>query len=263
MMTRLLSWTGILLVVLMLVGVPVAAAQSPGLQGGDPSFDATAAEEEGYWYSRYNVGNLAMVSGMGETFMPEPEMVEAMIKMADSNPNDGDTPMPPGNPALLVSVYASGDPHYTQAVVDSDFATQHWDPASFDKTVTAEALGWTIIKEIEWAKQFHVDSHFGQIEDNFGAQWRFMGLVLVAEAKMQGQYALEMLKNQDGLIVNSGCIHRDPDGSAGQAVCDRGVDAFHERRDGPDLFLQRDHRRRRGAGAVRAQGRQPGLSLRR
>jgi len=166
-------------------------------------FDATAAEEEGYWYSRYNLGNLVMRSGMGETFMPEMEMMNAMIQMVDANPDDGDTVMPPENVALLQSVYANGDPHYITQVVPSDFGTQRWDPASFDTTVTARAMGWTIIKETEWAKQFHVDSHFGTPEDDFGAQWRFVGMALNAEAKMQAQYALKMLKNEQGLIADS------------------------------------------------------------
>lgn len=189
---------------MLMVAIPlVAAAQGPTLQGGNPNFDATAAEEEGYWYSRYNLGNLVMRSGLGDTFMPDMDMVQQMIQMADADPNDGDTAMPPQNAALLKSVYASGDPHYTQRVDVDDFATQRWDPATFDKTVTTPALGWTMIKEIEWAKQFHVDDHFGTPSDSFGAQWRFVGLVLTAEAKMQAQFALQMLKNEQGLIANS------------------------------------------------------------
>ncbi|MFQ6044375.1 MAG: hypothetical protein ACE5PV_26280 [Candidatus Poribacteria bacterium] len=27
-----------------------------------------------------------------------------------------------------------------------------------------------MIKEVEWAKQFHVDDHFGTPDDDFGAQ---------------------------------------------------------------------------------------------
>jgi hypothetical protein len=200
---RKLSFIGTLLAVLSLLVISTVMAQGPAIEGGNPNFDATAAEEEGYWYSRYNLGNLVFRSGLGETFMPDMDMIQQMIKMADADPNDGDTAMPPKNPALLKSVYASGDPHYTQPVDVSDFGTQRWDPATFDKTVTSRALGWTMIKEIEWAKQFHVDSHFGTPDDSFGAQWRFVGLVLNAEAKMQAQYALQMLKNDQGLIANS------------------------------------------------------------
>lgn len=193
--------------------VPVATDVAPTLQPTDEptvaptepliAFDKTAAEEEGYWYSRYNMGNLAMISGLGDTFMPEMSMMEDMIKMVDSNLDDGDVPMPPVNASLLTTVYASGDPHYVQAIDMMDFGTQRWDPTTFDKTITPRAMGWLIIKEIEWAKQFHVDDHFGTPSDNFGAQWRFVGMVITAEAKMQTQYALQMLMNEQGLFPNS------------------------------------------------------------
>ncbi len=182
---------------LFLVGTP------PQIIGQNPSFDPTAAEEEGYWYSRYNLGNLVMRSGLGGTFMPSPEMIGQMVKMADADPTDGDTAMPPQNAALLDSVYASGDPHYITKFNADDFGTQRWDANTFDKTVTARAMGWTIMKETEWAKQFHVDDHFGTPTNNFGAQWRFVGLVLNAEAKMQAQYAINNLMNEDGLFADS------------------------------------------------------------
>ena len=176
---------------------------APRIIGQNPDFDSTAAEEEGYWYSRYNLGNLVMRSALGDTFMPESAMVKQMIQMADADPSDGDTAVPPLNAALLKSVYASGDPHDITKLDVNDFGTQRWDPSTFDKTVTASAMGWTIIKETEWAKQFHVDDHFGIPTDNFGAQWRFVGLVMNAEAKMQAQYALTNMMNQDGLFVDS------------------------------------------------------------
>ncbi len=182
-----------------------AATEAVGGTGSESpiAFDSTAAEEEGYWYSRYNLGNLVMRSGMGEPFVPEMEMVQAMMQMVDADPGDGDTVMAPVNPALLQAVYASGDPHYTQAIDPVDLGTQRWDPSSFDTTIAARAMGWTIIKETEWAKQFHVDNHFGTVEDNFGAQWRFVGLVMNASAKMQLQYALSNLLNSDGYFANS------------------------------------------------------------
>lgn len=146
-----------------------------------------------------------MISGMGDTFMPDMAMIQQMIQMADANPNDGDTATPPMNAALLSTIYASGDPHFVQPIdmTMTDFGTMRWNPATFDRKVTSRAMGWTIIKEVEWAKQFHVDSHFGTPTDNFGAQWRFVGLVITAEAKMQAQHALQMLKNAQGLIADS------------------------------------------------------------
>lgn len=196
-----LVWSLLLIVSLLLPAV--AAAQDTTLIGGDPTFDETAAEEEGYWYSRYNMSNLTMVSGLGEPFMPDMAMMQQMMQMADANPDDGDTPMPPVGTTLLQSIYASGDPHFTQPVDMADFATMQWNPATFDTTVTTSAMGWTMIKEVEWAKQFHVDDHFGAITDDFGAQWRFIGMVIVAEAKMQAQYALQQMLNADGLFANS------------------------------------------------------------
>jgi len=181
---------------------PAPTAVSP-TQAPKVTFTGTDAEEEGYWYSRYNLGNLVMRSGLGDTFMPEKEMVKQMIQMVDTNRHDGDTAMPPLHVTLLQSVYASGDPHYIKSFNPDDFATQRWDPATFDKTVTSRALGWTMIKENEWAKQFHVDFHFGTPKDDFGAQYRFVGMVLNAESKMQAQFALKKLKNEQGLIANS------------------------------------------------------------
>jgi len=184
------------IMLLSLLITPLAAAQGP-------AFDGTAAEEEGYWYSRYNLGSLVFRSALGDTFMPEKDMVMQLVKMVDANPDDGDTAAPPTNVALLKSVYASGDPHYITQFNPDDFGTQRWDPASFDTTVTTRALGWTIMKEAEWAKQFHVDFHFGTVNDNFGAQQRFGGMMLNVEAKMQLQYAAQMLKNDAGLYANS------------------------------------------------------------
>ena len=205
-MKRFASFVGSLALFLALVSLlvaPIAQAAGPRISGGNPSFNETAAEEEGYWYSRYNLGNLVFRSGLGGTFKPDPNIVKKMIQMVDANPGDGDTAKPPTRPALLHSVYASGDPHYIQKIDVNDFGTQRWDPASFDKTVTSRAMGWTMIKESEWAKQFHVDSHFGTPQDNFGAQWRFAGMMLNAEAKMQANYALKNLKNAQGFIANS------------------------------------------------------------
>lgn len=200
---RKLHFVGSLLLIWSMLIPGVASAQSTTLAGGNPNFDSTAAEEEGYWYSRYNMSNLTMISGLGEPFMPDMAMMEQMMQMADANPDDGDVPMPPMGATLLQSIYASGDPHFIQAIDMADFATMRWDPASFDTTVTSQAMGWTIVKEIEWAKQFHVDGHFGTPQDDFGAQWRFVGMVIVAEAKMQVQYALQMMANAQGLFANS------------------------------------------------------------
>lgn len=172
----------------LIIASPAAAKANPpktppAVPGGVPGFDATAAEEEGYWYSRYNLLSLVMQSGNGEAFMPDPAIIMAAIQAVDANPNDGDTVVVPANPALLRIVYAGGDPHLTQMMDPADFATLRW--VGGNTNVTTEASAWTIVKELEWAKQFHVDFHFGTPQDDFGAQQRFVGMVMAMEAKMQ------------------------------------------------------------------------------
>lgn len=185
-MIRKLNLMWSLLIVLSMLSLPMVMAQGGALQGGDPNFDATAAEEEGYWYSRYNLGSLTMQSGNGEVFMPDQEMMMAVMQMVDADPTDGDTADPPANPAMLRIVYAGGDPHLVTSPIDEhDFATLRW--VGGDTRVTTEASAWTIIKELEWAKLFHVDEHFGVPEDNWGAHQRFMGMVMALMPKMQVQ----------------------------------------------------------------------------
>ena len=174
-----------------------------GLKRGLPQFMPVDAEEEGYWYSRYNLGNLVMRSGLGVTFQPSKEAVMQMMQMVDANPGDGDRPAVRKGIRLLKLVYVGGDPHYTAKLDPNDFDTQHWDPAGFEKRTTASASGWTIMKEAEWAKQFHVDDHFGTPASDFGAQWRFVGMIMNASAKTQAKYLATQMTRADGLIPSS------------------------------------------------------------
>ncbi|GAH74013.1 unnamed protein product, partial [marine sediment metagenome] len=60
---------------LFVMTVVLILAFSVNFAMAQENFDSTAAEEEGYWYSRYNLGNLVMRSAMGETFMPDMQMM--------------------------------------------------------------------------------------------------------------------------------------------------------------------------------------------
>lgn len=157
------------------------------LAGHNPEFDERALVNEGYWYSRYNLGELVMTSGLGVTFAPDMAQVMAAIPMFDPDPNDGDAAAPPTNPALLRAVYKSGNPVWVNENNgnSADFTNFRWDASSFDTTVTVEAQAYTIIKEIEWARLFHFEPHFGAPTATFGAQQRFIGMVLAMEAAMQ------------------------------------------------------------------------------
>jgi len=171
----------------------------------DAGFTSTDAEEEGYWYSRYNLGSLTMRSGMGEGAMPSQDMMMMAIAAVDADFDpaemmagnmaygDGDHVVPPVNAAPLSTVFKSGDPHFITAFNLTDFGTQRWDPASMDTTLTGLANGFTILKEAEWARQFHVDDHFGTPASDFGAYWRFVGMMMNMNAKMQaGSFLRDM-----------------------------------------------------------------------
>ena len=153
------------------------------LVGQVPGYTPTNANEEGYWYSRYNMMALTMQSGLGESFMPDMTQMKMAMQAVGQNP--ADPPMPPLNPALLRVVYAGGDPRYVTANDPMDFGTLRWrgGPAK----LTTEATGWTIIKEVEWARMFHVDRHFGTPTSSFGATQRLAGMIFALVVKMQAQ----------------------------------------------------------------------------
>ncbi len=188
----------------LLSGLPlhsIAQAHTP--------FTSTDAEEEGYWYSRYNLGNLSMRSGLGNVVMPPKAAMMAAFKAvdADFDPEqfktgntaygDGDHVVPPQNVAPISTVYKSGDPHFITKFNPTDFGTQRWDPAGMDKTLTGLANGFTILKETEWARQFHVDDHFGAPDAGFGAYWRFVGMMMNMNAKMQAGSFLDNMAGYD------------------------------------------------------------------
>ncbi len=165
----------------------------PVLKDGVAGFDIATAMTEAYWYSRYDLGSLVMKSGLGDTFMPDMTMVGAMVDMVS---DDESSATPPTNAALLKRVFNAGNPEWINPGDSNpmDFADERWAPAS-DTGTSAAASGWTMIKELEWVKQFEVDNHFGVPggDDGIpGAQQRFAGLVLYVEAVMQ---AAEWINN--------------------------------------------------------------------
>lgn len=185
---------------------PAGAAVNPnsGLQGGLAEFDIDAVTWNSYWYSRYNLGTLAMMSGLGVTFEPPVEAVQAMVQMVDQGPEDGEHVVMPKNAALLRAVFAGGDAQFVAAPNGdpTDLSNYRWDPAKMDTTLTPSAQAQAIIKEVEWAKFFN-GGWAGGVTDAFGAMDRFKGIVLFAEAKQQADFALQNLRNEDGLFIAS------------------------------------------------------------
>lgn len=217
-MTHLSKRIGILMrggVSALTLGVVLATPIAVRAQqaDGEHVFNSTDAEEEGYWYSRYNLGNLSMRSGLGDVVAPDMALMmmamaavdadfdPAQFKAGNFDYGDGDHVKPPMNVAPIATVYKSGDPHYITKFNPADFGTQRWDPASMDKTLTGAANGYAILKEVEWARQFHVDDHFGLPDTEYGAYWRFVGMVMTMNAKMQ---AMSFLQNPDGYDLSGG-----------------------------------------------------------
>lgn len=182
-----------------------AAPVSVQLEGGLPGFSRATVGWNGYWYSRYNLAELSMMSGLGITFEPPAGAVMQMMMTADPNPGSGeDIPMLK-NAALLAAVFASADPHFAQPHNGDpmDLSNGRLDPATFDTTITPGAQGMAITKEVEWSKFFMLASWSGTLDADFGAFDRFKGLVLFTSAKMQTKFALENLRDDQGLFVNA------------------------------------------------------------
>ncbi len=184
--------------------LPAAAARpGSGIEGGDPAFDASALVWQGYWLSRDHFGPFVMASGMGIPFAPPMEMLQAAIQMVAQNPDD--PVMLPQNMMPLQAIYASGGSDLLNDPRDFDpldFEGLRLDPASFDETVRVRGQAFTMLKESQWAHSF-ADSHFGAPDGDFGAQQRFMGVMVNMLAQMQGKYAMENLMGADGLYHDS------------------------------------------------------------
>ncbi|MEE8347568.1 MAG: hypothetical protein V3S20_09490 [Dehalococcoidia bacterium] len=174
-----------------------------GIIGADPEFNFAALMWQGYWLSRDHFGPFVMQSGMGITFEPPMEMLQAAMAMVAQNPDD--QPFLPKNMAPLQAVFASGDPsaiHDVTQIPPDDFSQFRFDPETFDTTIEVAAMAQTMLKESQWARNF-ANAHFGALDGDFGAQQRFVGVMVNLLAQMQGKYAMENLQGGDGLYLDS------------------------------------------------------------
>jgi len=180
------------------IGSHASAAESIDIENGGaiatarivgqvPNYSSAVANEEGYWYSRYSMMTLTMQSGLGVAIPMDQQFMSMIPQMiAAVGPAPSDPVFPPMNPALLKVVYAGGDPHYVTAPNQMDFGTLRWvgGPAK----LTTLATGWTLTKELEWAKMFHRAEHFGEPGvDTFGSNQRFAGMLFATMVKAQLQ----------------------------------------------------------------------------
>jgi len=178
------------------------AAQST-LINANPAFNYGAAVWQGYWLSRDHFGPFVMGSGLGIPFQPPMDALGAAMGMVGQNPDD--PIMIPANLAPLQAVFASGSP----ALVNDprefdplDFEAFRLDPATFDQTIGVRGQAQTMLKESQWARNF-ANPHFGTPDGDFGAQQRFIGVMVNMLAQMQGRYAMEQLATENGLYADS------------------------------------------------------------
>ncbi len=188
-------------------GTGVDFATASGIRGGDPDFNYSALVWQGYWLSRDHFGPFVMGSGAGIPFPPPMDAIQQAMQMIAQNPND---PVAvPKNMLPLQAVYASASPKLLNDLTrfaPLDFEGLRLDPASFDRRVTVRGQAETMLKESQWAHNF-ADPHFGDPKGNFGAQQRFVGMMVALLAQMQGQYVMQNLLQADGL-------YHDSDGAA-------------------------------------------------
>ncbi len=180
------------------VAVEVAA-----FRGGLSGYDIEAVAWNGYWYSRYNLGSVVMMAGLGVPLEPPMEAVMQMVAAVDQGPDEGEHVVMPANAGLIRAVYAGGDATFANAFNGDpmDFTNWRWSPDAFDTRLIPSAQAQTILKELEWAKLFNNGGWAGAPTDSFGAMDRFKGIVLFAEAKAQARFALDELRNGDGFFV--------------------------------------------------------------
>ena len=180
-----------------------AAVVGSGIQGGHPDFNLGVAFWQGYWLSRYHFGPFVMASGMGIPFEPPMDMMMMAMGMVAQNPDD--PVIIPMNMVPLQAVFASGSPALVNNPMDfdpMDFEGFRLDPLTFDERISVRGQAETMLKESQWAHNF-ANIHFGEPSGEFGAQQRFMGVMVNLLAQMQAQYAMQNLMGGDGLFYDT------------------------------------------------------------
>lgn len=197
------------------------------LIGANPDLTPDIQGEQGYWYSRYSMSTLSMASGMGtmvdmmgpdDPFAPlVGALMPSMLDLANDCPAGAAGCTPPVDtatgaampqvpmdimerlhPTLITRIFNGGDPSLANPFDmnnPGDTLNLRFVPSAEagDRTKTA-AYGWLAVKEVEWARQFHVDDHFGipgPGDTRPLAQIRLNGLLIFTEALMQTKVLLD------------------------------------------------------------------------
>jgi hypothetical protein len=153
------------------------------------SIDMNTAQEEALWYSVANVLALSQGSGMG---IPSDKKRESK--------SGAEVPLLE-NPAPLKAIFKNGDPHLTQPFQQHDLSTWRWSESSFDRQLTPQAQGWTIIAEAECAKWFSLTENTESLPMDLRREWLKNSLLLWNSAREQCDFAFDSLRNDQGLFA--------------------------------------------------------------
>lgn len=156
-----------------------------------------AAQEQATWYSMMNVIALSLGSGMGVPF--NEAQSKELLSWSGINWDD----LPLKNPAPLMGIFKSGDPHITKEFDLWNLDTWRWSPDSFDRTLVPQAQGWTMIAETEVAKWFGLSQNNEGMPDDLKKQWKTYGMLLWTMARKQCDFAFGNLQNDKGLFCTA------------------------------------------------------------
>lgn len=130
-----------------------------------PTKSWTEVASEAYWYSRYYLGNVVMMSGMGLHMVFNPTFQGDLMMMMDkistaSNLTHGSPPM---NAWPIFAEFASATPKFAQPLAsntDTDYMTLRWNLDGADTDLYPAVLAQVGLKNIIWSEDFFRVNHF-------------------------------------------------------------------------------------------------------
>lgn len=154
-------------------------------RAGAPVDRVTLADQRAYWFARYNVNALLLMSGLGE---PLPMTEQQLRRAAEASALDFG--LVPKHLIFLSGVYESGQLYFTRPGDFTDLATLRWDPSTMNRTLTPKVQGLTIAN-------IFARGYRERLHDT--AKDRFIARGQVAEARAMTERLEGQLKGADGL----------------------------------------------------------------
>jgi hypothetical protein len=153
----------------------------------------TVIENQAYWFSRYNLTALTMMSGLGVRLTIGHGDVPFEQRRGTLAGEVGFDPAElPKNPYLLSRVYASGEIYFTRKADFGDFATLYWDRSKMDKTLLPSAQALVIVTAV--GKEFRSRYHETPRD-------KFIAKLQLETSKVLVRTLEESLKTAEGLYV--------------------------------------------------------------